>query len=72
MKVLEGRWAEAMLLAIPVFTIATLMFVNVVIFLVKKLKKVRKQGKQQNIFTSSTICETQRGCYLRVASQVAS
>ena len=43
MKVLEGRDAEVMLLSIPGFTIATLMLVNVVIFLVKKLTKVRKE-----------------------------
>ena len=54
MKVLEGRPAEAMLLAIPVGTIAILMLVNVVIFLVKKLQKVRKQGKQQNIELSAS------------------
>ena len=56
MRVLEGREAEVMLLSIPGFTVATLMLVNVVIFLVKNLRKVRKEGTNENFQASPSNC----------------
>ena len=43
-KILEGTWAEAMLIGIPALTIVITFIVRVSMCLVSKVKQVRRKG----------------------------